>query len=152
MKKKRFIEITEWQKKTFGQANALSNVYHLLDEVHSLMSSLIIPISTEAEIREELTYCFILLYGAASSHGMSYEDISVCIDNKMKVNYGRTWGKPDANGVVRHKKESNMIKVRVGDKFGITTSTIPHRDFKIPVWFTNSDTFEFIEASKVEFI
>jgi hypothetical protein len=43
-------------------------------------------------------------------------------------------------------------KVKVGNKLGLTTSTIPHRNGFYPIWFKNSDSVKFIESSKVEFI
>lgn len=44
------------------------------------------------------------------------------------------------------------VKVKVGKKLGITTSTIPHRNGFYPIWFKNSNSVKFIESSKVEFI
>jgi hypothetical protein len=42
-----------------------------------------------------------------------------------------------------------MKKVIVNGRHGITTSIIPHRDDKFPVWYDN--LFEFVDASKVSF-
>jgi hypothetical protein len=44
------------------------------------------------------------------------------------------------------------VKIKVGNKIGMTTSIIPHRNGFYPIWFKNSDTVKFIEVSKVEFI
>lgn len=52
----------------------------------------------------EFADCFTLLFGAASSYGMSYNDILNCIEDKMIINKKRKWGKPDENGVVNHIK------------------------------------------------
>lgn len=45
-----------------------------------------------------------------------------------------------------------MKKVKVGNRFGVTTSVIPHRNGTYPLWFEDSDAVEFIEASKVVFL
>jgi hypothetical protein len=49
-------------------------------------------------------------------------------------------------------KESQMKKVKVENRLGVTTSVIPYRNGTYPVWFEDSDTVEFIEVSKVVFI
>jgi hypothetical protein len=45
-----------------------------------------------------------------------------------------------------------MIKVKVENRLGVTTSVIPHRNGTYPIWFKDSDTVEFIEALKVVFL
>lgn len=45
-----------------------------------------------------------------------------------------------------------MRKVKVGNRLGVTTSVIPHRNGFYPIWFEDSDTVEFVKASKVVFI
>lgn len=45
-----------------------------------------------------------------------------------------------------------MKKVKVENRLGVTTSVIPHRNGTYPIWFEDSDTVEFIEASKVVFL
>lgn len=57
------------------------------------------------ETEMEFADCFILLFGADHSYGMSYEDIKECINAKMHVNKMRSWGQPDKNGVVNHIKD-----------------------------------------------
>ena len=101
MIKKQFTEITKWQKKTFGQATPLSKISHLGEELAELKHDLI---NNEPERRLEFADCFILLFGAASADGMSYEDIISCINEKMAINYNRKWGVPKQNGVVNHIK------------------------------------------------
>lgn len=103
MIKTQFESISKWQKETFGEATALSKVEHLHQEVIELHDDLV----AESEgIKMEFADCFILLFGAAASHGMSYEDICNCIDEKMKINKLRKWGKPDDNGVINHLKNN----------------------------------------------
>jgi hypothetical protein len=53
----------------------------------------------------EFADCFILLFGAAASDGMSYDDICKAIDEKMEINFNRKWGKPNNDGVVNHIRE-----------------------------------------------
>lgn len=101
MNKQQFLSITEWQKKTFGKATALSKIFHLAEELDELVSDLQ---TNSIGKKLEFADCFILLFGAAASDGMSYEDIIAAIDEKMSINYKRNWGKPEPNGVVHHIK------------------------------------------------
>lgn len=100
-----FKRITEWQKQTFGQSTALSKIAHLLEECNEL----IIDLEKDSpNKRLEFADCFILLFGAAAVDGMDFEDICNAIHDKMDINYKRTWGKPNENGVVNHiKTETN---------------------------------------------
>lgn len=100
MDKKLFQKVTSWQNNTFGKATAHSKCCHLREEVEEVIESL--EKSDEEDIREEFADCFILLFGAAASHGMSYEEINLAIEKKLKKNKTRKWGKPDSNGVVKH--------------------------------------------------
>ena len=103
MTQEQFTEITEWQNATFGQATALSKVAHLAQEVIELNDAL--HKEDEPNVGPEFADCFILLFGAAASHGMDYNDILNEIEWKMEINKQRKWGTPDANGVVNHIKE-----------------------------------------------
>jgi hypothetical protein len=94
--------ISEWQNNTFGQATAISKTNHLIEEVLELRTDLV---NNDPNKRMEFADCFILLFGAAASDGMSYTDICQAIDEKMQINYSRKWGKPNADGVVNHVKE-----------------------------------------------
>jgi hypothetical protein len=102
MKEEQFESISKWQKETFGQATALSKLAHLDKEIQELWDEL----KTNGIGKKlEFADCFILLFGAAASDGMSYEDICNAIEEKMSINYQRKWGKPDENGIVNHIKE-----------------------------------------------
>lgn len=97
-----FIRIKDWQNKTFPHATALSKVTHLAEEVKELHHD----IATDAKDRRlEYADCFLLLFGAAASDGMSYADIMRCIEEKLVINKSRQWGTPDGSGVVRHIKQ-----------------------------------------------
>lgn len=99
MRKQKFIEITEWQKKTFSESTSKSKISHLKQELEELLTEID---QNGTNKRLEFADCFLLLYGAAAAEGMSYEDICDCIDEKMEINYKRNWGKPDSDGVVNH--------------------------------------------------
>lgn len=96
-----FLEISRWQNKTFGNATALSKISHLREEIDELHSDL-----KENKLGKRLEFadCFILLFGAAASDGMTYDDICDAIKEKMSINYKREWGEPKENGVVNHIK------------------------------------------------
>lgn len=101
MREKQFLDITKWQEETFGEATPLSKVSHLREEVVELQQALMY---NEPNVRLEYADCILLIYGSASANGMSYEDICKAIAEKMEINKNRDWGKPDANGVVKHVK------------------------------------------------
>lgn len=99
MTERQFLEIKEWQSRTFSAATALSKVFHLEKEVEELKIDLW---QNNLERRLEYADCIMLLFGAAASDGMSYKDVCNAIDEKMQINYARKWGEPDVNGVVSH--------------------------------------------------
>lgn len=101
MNEQQFKEITEWQKQTFPKASALSKIAHLKEEIDEL--SIDVGIDAVDKILE-FADCFLLLFGAAASDGMTYQDICQAIQEKFEINKGRKWGNPDENGVVKHQK------------------------------------------------
>lgn len=102
MTEEQFIEITKWQKETFGEATSLSKLLHLEEEIKEV----ILDLHTGNKERNlEFADCFILLFGAAASDGMDYSDICNAVETKMAINRKRKWGKPDENGVVNHIKD-----------------------------------------------
>lgn len=104
MKPNLFKEISQWQVDTFGAQNPLSKAKHLKKEVDELISDIE---TNNPDRRLEYADCFLLLYGAAAADGMSLDDIYNCIMEKMDINYQRTWGAPDADGIVNHIKEQD---------------------------------------------
>ena len=105
-----FIEISKWQKETFGQATPLSKLAHLAQEMVELKDAITNEdhtIDHEAIRKTKMEYadCFFLLFGSAAAYGMSYKDICDSIQKKFEINKRRKWGKPDENGVVNHLKE-----------------------------------------------
>lgn len=99
MTEQQFKEIATWQKETFGEATPLSKIAHLKQEIDELEIDLAID---GIDKRLEFADCFLLLFGAASSDGMTYQDIVDAIQEKFDICKTRKWGKPDANGVVKH--------------------------------------------------
>ena len=107
MTKQQFEEVTSWQLETFGFIPALPKVYHLEQEVLELQHDL----ATNSQgKRLEFADCFILLFGAAASDGMSYEDISEAISEKMEINKTRKWGKADEKGITNHIEEEKEVE------------------------------------------
>lgn len=107
MREQQFATITEWQKETFRQATSGSKIAHMAQELSELYAEIHHGNASERAEQRRLEFadCFILLFGAAASDGMSYEDICAAIEDKMTINYKRKWGKPDENGVVNHVRE-----------------------------------------------
>lgn len=101
MTEQQFIQTATWQKQTFPQGTSLSKLAHLKQEVQELENDLK---TNNPEKRLEFADCFLLLFGAAASDGMTYEDICNAIQEKHEINLKRKWGKPDENGVVNHIK------------------------------------------------
>lgn len=104
MTAQQFNEITQWQKEVFPQATKFSKLAHLEQELEELVMALHSENETEEGKQFEFADCFLLLFGAASAHGMTYADICKSIDDKMSINKNRKWGKPDKDGVVNHVK------------------------------------------------
>lgn len=102
MTRRQFETIVEWQKKTFPDASPFSKIAHLQEELGEV--ALEIDIDNN-RMRLEFADCFMLLFGAAASSGMSYDDICAAIWDKFAINLKRKWGKPDENGIVKHLKE-----------------------------------------------
>ncbi len=100
MTKDLFLETTQWQNETFKKATALSKLAHLKEELQELRNDIE---NNSSEKRLEFADCFILLFGAAASSGLDYDDIQEAIKEKMVVNYQRKWGKPNEDGYVKHE-------------------------------------------------
>ena len=95
----------EWQLETFPQADQLSKIYHLKQEVKELIEAIEAPGIKPSDIdKVEMEYadCFMLLFGSAMIAGYTLDDIATMIQDKLAINRNREWGKPDKNGVVKH--------------------------------------------------
>jgi len=105
MTKEMFEEITTWQKATFTTATPHTALNHLTEEIGELDYEIHEGrtfAGHEEKIKAEFADCFLLLFGAAALHGLTYEQICEAINSKMEINKQRTWGKPNAEGYVKH--------------------------------------------------
>ena len=92
-----------WSDKTFPIQNPVSTLTHLIDEVRETIN--------KPDDILEYADCFILLFNAARLSGFTVHDIMNAMQEKHEINTKRQWGKPDANGVVKHiKKHLEPIK------------------------------------------
>lgn len=87
-------EVTAWASATFPGQTPKSKADHLLDEAGEL--------NDDPSDGEEMADILILLLNLAEMHRL---DLFAEAEKKMKKNRARTWGKPDARGVVRHTAE-----------------------------------------------
>lgn len=109
MTKQQFNKLANWQKETFGEATPFSKLAHLIQEIVELKDAIEETyknpnLETFNDARMEYADCFMLLFGSASSYGLSYQEICDAIDKKHDINLSRKWGEPDENGVVKHIK------------------------------------------------
>ena len=88
-------DIHDWQLKTFPCATVASKIEHLRREVEELSRE-----ATPGEIAD----CLMLLIGIAKLQNVS---ILGALRDKLRINKSRTWGEPDALGVVEHVEQVN---------------------------------------------
>jgi len=101
-------EVAEWQDITFPNANSLSKLAHLIEEIVELKDCIITSVVESPQnydLKLEYADCFLLLFGAASKSGFDLKDVFDAMREKMEINKNRKWGSPDENGVVRHIKD-----------------------------------------------
>jgi Protein of unknown function (DUF550) len=91
-----FQQINEWQKLTFPAATAFSNAKHIQKEIERE----IIP---DPENPTEWADALFLVIGASF---VVCSDFKQVVLDKFKENKLRKWGKPDADGVVEHIRET----------------------------------------------
>ena len=53
---------------------------------------------------------------------------------------------------IKRNESGGMYRVNVGGRLGHTSTSIPFSSGVFPVWFDNSQTVDFVNKSKVEFI
>ena len=87
-------EIRDWQEVTFPRAHARSVAAHLLKEAKELLE--------HPHDLDEIADIFLLVVGAASANGV---DLAGLVRSKLEENKLRTWGEPDADGVVEHIRD-----------------------------------------------
>jgi NTP pyrophosphatase (non-canonical NTP hydrolase) len=86
-----FVEIGEWGAETFPASTDHSKLTHLFLEVGELKAR---PASGE-----EMADVVMLVSHLAYAHGV---DLMAEIRKKLEICRARTWGEPDADGVVEH--------------------------------------------------
>lgn len=97
-------EIGEWGDETFNSKRSddlAVNLYaianHLKKEAQEVVDSA--GCDDYELISEEISDCFLLLLHIA--HNLEI-DLLDCAREKMEINYKRTWGEPDKDGVIEH--------------------------------------------------
>jgi len=109
MTPEQFEFIKKWQKDTFPNATDISKLNHLSKEIGELKDAIndedhTIDHEKVRKVRMEFADCFLLLFGAAASYGLTYENICHVIDTKMEINKARKWGEPNEQGFQEHIK------------------------------------------------
>ena len=117
-------EISEWSDEQFNEGvfnheRSLPIAHHLKKESEELIEALSIFFSNRKtddfsikieNIGEELADVFMLILDCATHMGYDSDDLVTAAFNKLEVNRGRKWGKPDKNGVVEHIKNNESLK------------------------------------------
>ena len=103
--------VAEWGNRTFMASTPRSKFFHLFDEVNrELRAELFEPTGAprnhlslipEGVAEECADICMMLLHICAEQ-GMS---LAAAVEAKFAVVQGRTWGEPDAAGVVEHVRD-----------------------------------------------
>ena len=94
------LTIGDWARRTFPNQDESSIIAHLKKEVLELEAT--IPDKTLERSANETADCAILLFGFADLVGF---DLLGEVIKKHEINKTRTWGEPDANGVIEHIPE-----------------------------------------------
>lgn len=89
--------IGSWGERTFPKATFMSIIKHMRREVVELENS-----ATKDNAGEECADIFCMLLHIAHRY---HFDLYAETQKKMDINYKRTWGEPDADGVVEHVRE-----------------------------------------------
>lgn len=84
-------EVVAWQRQTFTYATPASITEHLRREA--------IELADDPTNLSELADVMLLVAGLASNLGA---DLTTIVAEKLAINRRRTWGQPDAAGVVEH--------------------------------------------------
>lgn len=112
------IELSEFQKEVGEWGDRTFNVHRGFD-LHKCTHAIASHFAKEADelgeavdyflmgacsfdnkaMKEESADCFLILLHLAHLHGF---DLLEAAREKMEVNYKRTWGTPDENGVIEH--------------------------------------------------
>ena len=106
-------DIAEWSDTTFGRRQRNPAItYHLKKEIDELICAIEKYQNGSSDFYEnlhekvcfEFADCFMLLLDSASHFGFTADDLFYHTKEKLEINKNRSWGKPDENGVIEHKK------------------------------------------------
>ena len=86
-----FKEIARWAAETFPDSTPDAKLAHLRREFRELEAAPADP--------EEIADCIMILVHLGEGQGF---DMEAELWRKLAINRARTWGKPDAEGVVEH--------------------------------------------------
>ena len=91
------LDVLEWAQATFHRAPGEVEpiLKHLQREVQEMRDS-------EGRDPEEFADALMILWHAAHVAGHEWHAIVAAVHRKLQVNRARTWGDPDADGVVEH--------------------------------------------------
>lgn len=98
-------EVRRWQHATFPRATPASAARHLLKEARELDAA-----PTDAE---EIADVLLLIIGVADAAGV---DLAAAARAKLEINKTRSWGVPDADGVVEHIDEIRELAPDVANQ------------------------------------
>lgn len=87
-------EVVAWGRETFPSSTDQSKIAHLRKEVDELAER---PMDGT-----EMADVLMILAHLAAAHGV---DLTTTVKHKLAVCRTRTWGQPDAAGVVEHVRE-----------------------------------------------
>ncbi len=87
-------KLGEWADAQFGAGDQMRCLKHLRHEVGELIAA---PYD-----RMEYADCFMLLVDAYRRAGGNADDLIQASYEKLEICKKRKWGKPDAEGVIRH--------------------------------------------------
>ena len=107
------FEVGTWAVRTFPQATTKTIISHLIREVQELVSAATEgpqdEITRTIDLAREAADIYLLLLHLAHRRDFSLDAFAT---EKFRVNQARTWGQPDAEGVVEH------VRDRAGEEGG----------------------------------
>lgn len=89
-----FQRVADWADVTFPASTDHSKLAHLRKELAEL--------EERPDSAEEMAGVVMLVCHLARAHGV---DLAAAIEQKLAICRARTWGAPDADGVVEHVRE-----------------------------------------------
>lgn len=107
-------EVTAWADETFGDSTPKAKITHLWEELEEAFAEA----GDEADshnLRTELADCGLITMHLASSLDVVLPEPSSVFADMMRWKFTacklRKWGRPDANGVVRHVKHEEIKEI-----------------------------------------